>query len=177
MEEGTRVEQFVNLHDSGGRANFANDQSFPGIDGFEQPTSDPAGTGLFEPDDDDNFATEVLACIYLKAGLHIIGANSDDGTIIEIGGVQIGATETWKGNSDRDFLFIAPAEGFYSFRARSMEGGGGASLELSEVLANGTRVLLGDVANGASAVYVPEPATIALLGFGGLAMLRVRRKR
>lgn len=177
VEKGSRIEQFVNLHDSGGRANFGNDQSFPGIDGFEQPTSDPAGTGLFEPDDDDNFATEVLACIYLKAGLHIIGANSDDGTIIEVGGVEIGRSEEWKGTSDRDFLFVAPAEGFYSFRARSMEGGGGASLELSEVLANGTRILLGDVAAGGSPVYVPEPATIALLGFGGLAMLRVRRKR
>jgi hypothetical protein len=177
MEEGSRIEQFVNLHDSGGRGNFGNDQSFPGIDGFEQPTSDPAGTGLFEPDDDDSFATEVLACIYLTQGLHIIGANSDDGTIIDIGGVEVARTGEWKGADNQDFLIIAPADGFYSFRARNMEGGGGASLELTEILASGVRVLMGDVANGASPVYVPEPATIALLGFGGLAMLRVRRKR
>jgi hypothetical protein len=176
MEEGTRIDPVVNLRDSGD-GNFGNNSTFPGIDGFEQPASDPAGTGLFEPDDDDYFATEVLACIYLTEGLHIIGANSDDGTIIEIGGVEIGRTGEWKGASDVDFLFTAPAEGYYSFRARHVEGGGGASLELSEVLASGVRVLLGDVANGGSAVYVPEPATIALLGFGGLAMLRVRRKR
>jgi len=177
MEEGTRVEQFVNLHDSDGTGNFGNDQSFPGIDGFQQPTTNPAGTGLFEPDNDDNFATEVLACIYLKAGLHVIGANSDDGTIIDIGGVEVARTPEWKGSDNCDFLIIAPATGFYSFRARSVEGGGGSSLELTEILASGVRVLMGDVANGASPVYVPEPATIALLGFGGLAMLRVRRKR
>jgi len=177
MEEGSRIEQFVNLHDSDGTGNFGNDQSFPGIDGFQQPTTNPAGTGFFEPDNDDNFATEVLACIYLTQGLHVIGANSDDGTIIDIGGVEVARTGEWKGSSNVDFLIIAPADGYYSFRARSVEGGGGASLELTEILASGARVLLGDVANGGSAVYVPEPATIALLGFGGLAMLRVRRKR
>ena len=180
-EEGSRDELFVNLHDSGGRGEFGdwngyNDQTFPGIDPYQSPTTDPAGDP-FWPDDDDNFATEVLACIYLKAGLHIIGANSDDGTIIEIGGVEIGRAEEWKGTSNRDFLFIAPAAGWYSLRARSLEGGGGAALELHEVLASGARILLGDVARGGSPVYVPEPATIALLGFGGLAMLRVRRKR
>jgi len=180
-EEGSRVEAFVNLHDSGGRGAFENangydDQTFPGIDPYQSPTTDPAGDP-FWPDDDDNFATEVKACIYLVQGFHIIGANSDDGTIIWIGDKEIGRSEEWKGTSDRDFGFIAPATGWYSLLARSMEGGGGAALELHEVLANGLRILLGDVARGGSPVYVPEPATIALLGFGGLAMLRVRRKR
>jgi len=180
-EQGSRIEAFVNLHDSGGRGEFGdwngyNDQTFPGIDPYQSPTTDPAGDP-FWPDDDDNFATEVLACIYLTQGLHIIGANSDDGTILEIGGVEVGRAPEWKGTSNVDFLVIAPATGFYSLRARSMEGGGGAALELHEVLASGLRILLGDTARGGSPVYVPEPATIALLGFGGLAMLRVRRKR
>ncbi len=35
-----------------------------------------------------------------------------------------------------------------------------------------SRVLLGNVAKGASPVFVPEPATIALLGLGALALLR-----
>lgn len=170
-EYGMRIDPVVNLRDTG-EGNFGNNRSFPGIDAFEFPAADPA-----DGDDDDQYATLVTACVQLTQGLHIIGANSDDGTQIWIGGVKIGEAETWKGTSDRDFAFIAPVTGIYSFRALWLEGGGGSSLEISEVLANGTRVLLGDVANGASAVYVPEPATIALLGFGGLAMLRVRRKR
>jgi hypothetical protein len=38
-----------------------------------------------------------------------------------------------------------------------MEGGGGASIELHEVLLDGTRILLNDVANGGSAVFAPAP--------------------
>ncbi len=180
-QEGKRIDPVVNLHDSDGRGNFENDVSFPGIDAFEQPTvmwDDGSGNGTGAAgDNDDTFATEVLACIQLTAGLHIIGANSDDGTIIEIGGVEIARTPEWKGADNQDFAFTVAANGYYSLRARSVEGGGGSSLELTEILPSGVRVLLGDVANGASPVYVPEPATIALLGFGGLAMLRVRRKR
>ena len=177
-EEGSRVEPLVNLYDSGGRGAFKEengyaDQSYPGIDVFEQPALEPASG-----DGDDDFATEVIGCIELTAGLHVLGANSDDGTIIWIGGLEIGRTEEWKGDSNRDFLFVAEEAGKYDFLARSLEGGGGASLELHEILADGTRILLNDTSvDGASKVYVPEPATIALLGFGGLAMLRIRKKR
>ncbi len=173
--EGTRISEFVNLHDTGGRGAFSEengyaDESYPGIDPFESPTADPAAG-----DDDDSFATQVDACIFLTAGAHIIGANSDDGTIIEIGGVEVGRAAEWKGTSNVDFLFTVEADGWYSLRARSLEGSGGGALELHEVLADGTRILLGDVANGGSPVFVPEPATIALLGLGGLALIRRRR--
>ena len=173
-EEGKRVDPVVNVRDTGNGA-FDDDRSFPGIDPYEYPAADPAAG-----DDDNNFATEVLACIELTAGAHMIGASSDDGTIIWIGGVEIGRTGEWKGASNVDFLFTVAADGLYPLVARSLEGGGGASLELHEVLAQDDgsfkRVLLGDTEAGASPVYVPEPATIALLGFGGLAMLRIRKR-
>ncbi len=60
---------------------------------------------------------------------------------------------------------------------------GGGSLELQEVVADLTspnglrRILLGDTARGGSEVRIPEPATVALLGLGGLSLLGIRRKR
>lgn len=152
--EGSRVSQFVNLRDTGNGAfsvdNGYPDESFPGIDPYEMPAADPAGG-----DDDDNYASESLGCIQLTKGLHIIGANSDDGTIIVIGGVEIGRAAEWKGTSNVDFVYEVEADGYYNLRARHLEGGGGSSLELHEVLLDGTRILLNDVAHGGSAVFAP----------------------
>jgi hypothetical protein len=167
VEEGTRISPVVNLYDSGGHGNFGDDETFPGIDPYQMPAGDP-GAG----DDDNNFATEVLACVVLSEGLHIFGVNDDDGTIIEIGGVEIGRSGEWKGTSNTEFIFEVEAAGAYSFKARHLEGGGGAALEIHEVV-DGQRVLLG---TGPTKVYVPEPATIALLGLGGLALVRGRKR-
>jgi len=152
--EGTRIDEFVNLYDSDSYGAFSEangypDKTYPGIDPLEVPAANP-GAG----DGDDNFATEILGYIQLTAGIHQIGANSDDGTIIEIGGVEVGRTGEWKGADNQDFTYAVEADGCYDLRARTLEGGGGASIELHEIV-GGTRILLNDVANGGSAVFAP----------------------
>lgn len=166
-EEGTRIDEFVNLRDTGNGAfsqdNGYPDAAFPGIDPDEVPAQDPAAG-----DDDNNFGAEVLGCIHLHAGMHRIGANSDDGTIVWIGGVEIGRTGEWKGASNVDLPAFEVAEsGYYELKARWLEGGGGASLELHEILADGTRLLLNDVANGGSPVYVPAEPLLSVVRSGG----------
>ena len=151
--EGTRIDEFVNLHDTGGRGNFTADNgypdmSYPGVDALESPTADPA-----DGDDDNNIAAEVLGYIQLTAGVHILGSWQDDDVWIEIGGVAVGTKVGWGGPND--FPFLVEADGCYDFRARHREGGGGAGLELHEVV-DGTRILLNDVANGGSAVFAPQ---------------------
>jgi hypothetical protein len=154
--QGSRISQFVNVRDTGNgpfsEANGYPDETYPGVDPDETPAADPAAG-----DDDDNHGTQVTASIHLTAGIHVIGANSDDGTIIEIGGVEIGRTGEWKGASNVDFVYQVEADGYYNLRALHMEGGGGSSLELHEIFTDGTRILLNDVANGGSAVYAPAP--------------------
>lgn len=178
-----RLETLVNLCDGGEGGNFKSgdgypDHSFPSIDPnpvriFPQDTSygdvDPPGG-------DDQFATEALGCIYLTEGWHTLGGRADDGLQVRVGGVVLGQTSSW--NNAQNWDFYISAEGLYELQARAYEDGGGADMEVYEILADGTRILLNDRSvDGASHVYVPEPATIALLGFGGLAMVRIRKKR
>jgi len=162
----------VNLYDTGGYNVFDDDteRSFPAVDAFEINPVEPA-----DGDDDNQFAVLVTGCIRLTEGLHVIGGAFDDGFKIEIGGLEIGRT-----NSPDEvgrWIFDVETAGFYDFRAVGYEIDGGASLEIYEFFQDGSMVLLNDLTNGASAVYVPEPATIALLGLGGLSMLRIRKKR
>ena len=177
-EIGSRVVELVNLADDGGTWDFHADngypdERFPGIDEFPNDWVYPE----VDADGDDQFAVLVEACIELTEGLHVIGGSFDDGVLIRIGDVEIGRNTSW--NQRSAFLFEAPTDGVYEFEAVGYEIGGGAFLELYEYFPDGTRILLGDLAGHelASAVFIPEPATIALLGFGGLSMLRIRRKR
>jgi hypothetical protein len=190
-----RVEPYVNLYDSGSRGAFNGtgggsgmdvdpldaaykDQSYPRIDPFDQSgTANPVGGDV-----DTYFATEVTACIHLTAGYHVIGINSDDGTRLVIGDVEI-RTALSRGVYNTDFLFYAEETGWYSLLVQALQITGGGSLELQEVVADLTspnglrRILLGDTARGGSEVRIPEPATVALLGLGGLSLLGIRRKR
>ncbi|MBL7189924.1 MAG: LamG domain-containing protein, partial [Phycisphaerae bacterium] len=160
--EGTRIDEFVNLRDTGNGAfsegNGYPDAAFPGIDPDEVPAQDPAAG-----DDDNNYGAEIRGCVHLTAGMHQIGANSDDGTIVWIGGIEIGRTGEWKGASNVDLpTFEVEVDGYYNLKARWLEGGGGSSVELHEILADGTRLLLNDVANGGSAVFAPGPEVLKI---------------
>jgi hypothetical protein len=156
--QGVRVDQYVNLRDTGNGvfsvANGYPDKSYPGIDPLEDPALDPAAG-----DDDNDFATEVLGYIHLTPGvLYRVGANSDDGTYIVIGGVEVLRTAATKGNSNIDSNFFQVAvDGYYPLKARHLDRSGGGSIELHQILLNGTRLLMNDVANGGAEVVAPAP--------------------
>jgi len=151
--EGTRIDEFVNLRDTGNGVfsedNGYPDKSYPGIDPLEDPAQDPAAG-----DDDNQFAVEILGYIQLTAGIHQIGSSHDDGVWIKIGGVEVGVNSGWGG--PHDFIYNVEADGCYDLKVRYLEGGGGANLELHEVFLDGTRILLNDVANSGSAVFAVE---------------------
>jgi hypothetical protein len=154
--EGSRVDEFVNLRDTGNGLfsvdNGYPDISYPGIDPFEEPAQDPAAG-----DDDNYFATEILGYIHLVPGEYYkFGVDSDDGGILEIGGVEVVRTAELKGTSTVDSgIYIVDVEGYYPLRCRQFECTGGASVELHQILLDGTRLLMNDVANGAAEVYAP----------------------
>jgi hypothetical protein len=165
-EYGSRVDAVVNLADDGATWTFPDDKCFPGVDDWVDPADDT--------DNDEQFAVVVQGCIELTEGLHVLGGGFDDGVLLRIGGVEIGRTGSW--SETGQWFFMAEEAGIYSLEAVGFEMGGGAFLELYEWLPDGTQVLLGDVANGASAVYcVPEPATIGLLGMGLFGLIRRKR--
>jgi hypothetical protein len=157
--EVTRIDEFVNLYDTGGRGSFNEgngypDMTFPGIDPDESPAADPAAG-----DDDNNFAAEMLGYIQLTAGIHVLAASHDDDVFINIGGVEVVSREGWDGGNITVFSpFVVEADGCYDLQVRYREGTGGGYLELHEVLLDsGTHVLLNDVANGGPAVFAPAP--------------------
>jgi len=158
-DAGERIVLFVNLYDTGDRGAFSADtgypdESFPGIDPPEVPATDPAGG-----DDDDHFATEVQTAIYLTAGLHILGASHAEGVYVMVGGIQVGARDGANPGIPSDFLFAVQAEGFYDLTIRTFTTEDAAQLELHELIPTGNgrfnRVLLGDLAHGASVVLLP----------------------
>ncbi len=178
----SRIEQYVNFADGGDGFAFKEgngfpSHSYPGIDP-EPVRIAPADTSYGDvdpPGGDDHFAGEALGCIFLTEGLHIFGAKGDDGAQLKIGDELVGQTTGW--NNTGQWLVNAAVEGWYPLEARFFEIGGGADWELYEWLPDGTKILLNDTAAGGAPVLVPEPATIALLGFGGLTLLRIRKKR
>jgi hypothetical protein len=79
----------------------------------------------------------------------------DDGSSL-----RLGEYDGLRGASDTPFYVYAPASGVYPIRIVYEQGYGGASVEFSQILNNGTHVLINDVADGGLPSYssvVPPP--------------------
>ena len=127
---------------------FQPDDQMPGIPGLS--LSNPT----------DGIAGEILTYIELPAGKHTFIVNSDDnfrttaGPITDIFDVQaLGEFNAGRGAADTAYDFFVEQAGVYPFRTVWAEGGGGANIEWKYRKADGTHVLINDVANGGPKAY------------------------
>lgn len=141
----------------------------PGVINMSQGTAD--NNGNFRPDDqmpgipgtaggNNGIDAEIITFVELPAGAVTLGVNSDDGFRTQGGfinvpadGVNLGQFDGGRGASDTIFTFLVQSAGVYPLRTIYQEGGGGANIEIFSVNADGSKVLLNDVANGGYAAY------------------------
>lgn len=158
------------------------------------PIDDPAGNGI----DDNNFGIDVIGTLNIPAsGTYYIGFNSDDGASLQIVG------QNWKGIVSDGTGHAAIAgdtlsndwptgwsytvgeidllAGSYDFALTFFEWGGGGFFEMFGGTVPGVYYVIEEGMGTFRVVpagleLVPEPATLALLGLGALALV-MRRKR
>lgn len=138
----------INLSQMAGdsNGNFGSDEQMPGIPGLN---------GM-----DDGIDAEIITFAELPAGVVTMGVNSDDGFRTQAGyinvpadGLLLGEFDAGRGASDTIFRFVVQEAGVYPIRTIWQEGGGGANIEIFSVKADGTKVLLNDMANGGLRTY------------------------
>lgn len=138
----------LNLSQTAGdnNGNFGTDDQMPGI-----PGTDNSNNGI---------DAEIITFVELPAGGVTLGVNSDDGFRTQVGyinvpadGLTLGQFDGGRGASDTLFRFLVKDAGIYPLRTIWNEGGGGANIEIFSVKADGSKVLLNDVANGGFATY------------------------
>jgi hypothetical protein len=134
-----------------------------------------ASNGDFAPDDQmaglpgtgaagqtDGIAAEITTYLELSAGLHTLIVNSDDGFRTYVGKIKdVFAAKVagefndpaGRGAADTAYSVYATVAGVYPVKTIWEQGGGGGNIEWKEQLADGTKVLLNDVANGGPKTY------------------------
>ena len=108
----------------------------------------------------DGFPSVMTASPPAPPGIPAVNVNGDHGQFdfwltnnnltASIGASEpfvIGSADFGKGASDVDFAFAVPQDGVYPLTLVWEQGGGGANLELSQILPDGTRILVNDPTN------------------------------
>ncbi len=136
----------INVSQTEGTAwgNFTPDEQRPGIPGLNFST--------------DGIAAEITAFIELPRGLVTMAVNSDDGFRTTAGFLNdnplvLGEVNAGRSAADTLFQFAVQEAGIYAFRTVWEEGGGDASIEWFIVNADGSRVLINDIANGGARAF------------------------
>ncbi len=149
FEIGTTINMSQNGADSAG--DFTTDDVMPGIPGTNP--NDDATTST------DGIAGELITYINLPLGKQTLVVRSDDGfrttygNIADVFRAGVAADSAGAVASIAYDVYVQEA-GVYAFRTVWEEGGGGANIEWSQVMPDGTtRVLLNDTANGGFATY------------------------
>jgi hypothetical protein len=135
---------------AGSNGDFAPDDQMAGL-----PGTGAAGAT-------DGVAAEITTYLELSAGLHTLIVNSDDGFRTYLGKINdIFAAKVagqfndpgGRGAADTAYSVYAQTTGVYAVKTIWEQGGGGGNIEWKEQLADGTKVLLNDVANGGPKAY------------------------
>jgi hypothetical protein len=163
-----------------------------GLAKFEVPSvinlSHPGGglNGAFTPDDqlpglpgqfsaEHGVVGEVITFVDLPSGLIKMGVTSVDGFRTQGGNVSAPTTGLTLGESEiagtSNFQFVVQYPGVYAFRTVFFETSVGASVEWFTIKADGTPVLLNDVANGGYPAY--RVGVIPGTGLGSISVQRV----
>lgn len=156
---------------------FASDSTFPNL---------PSGTTTYNQTGTTNFAIEATGNIVIPtAGAYTFDVNSDDGFYLKIGSFNRIEVTDDRLNGDTLVTYTFPSAGNYSVDLQYYQNGGDGEVEFSAAsgtytTANSTTMknfhLVG-AADGLqlSGTNTPEPGALALIGIGGLGLLRRRR--
>ena len=161
------IASVIDFLEGGGNGRFDNDFDFLGVNG-------------------DDYILEATGVVFIpQAGNWTFGTNSDDGTLLTIGGVDKVHDRTG-GPEDNFKVYNFATAGWHDIRLLFFERAGGAEVELFAAQGNfnswgdtETWRLVGDTPNDGLRVMttVPEPMTMLAVGMGIAGLGGYVRKR